>query len=92
MARIESFGITLIEAMASYLPVISFKTKGGLDLIQNNKNGYLVSNNNFNSFAEKIIELYKKKPNFKKFNDVYVAKFELKNVAKATVQIYKKIK
>ena len=92
MARIESFGITLIEAMASYLPVISFKTKGGLDLIQNNKNGYLVDNNNFNSFAEKIIEFYKKKLNIKKFNDVYVAQFDLKNVAKTTVQIYKKIK
>lgn len=90
MARIESFGITLIEAMASYLPVLSFKTKGGLDLIKNNKNGCLVDNNKFRSFSKKIIEFYRKKPNFKKFNNLYLKEFDLKNVAKKTIQIYKK--
>tara|TARA_B100000886_G_scaffold287363_1_gene212002 strand:+ start:11211 stop:12347 length:1137 start_codon:yes stop_codon:yes gene_type:complete len=90
MARIESFGITLIEAMASYLPIVSFKTKGGIDLIKNNKNGYLVDNKNFTYFSKKIIQFYKKKPNLKKFNDIYLRKFDLKNVAKNTIEIYKK--
>lgn len=90
MARIESFGITLIEAMASYLPIVSFKTKGGVDLIKNNKNGYLVDNKNFTYFSKKIIQFYKKKPNLKKFNDIYLRKFDLGNVAKNTIEIYKR--
>lgn len=90
MARIESFGITLIEAMASYLPIVSFKTKGGVDLIKNNKNGYLVDNKNFTYFSKKIIHFYKKKPNLKKFNDIYLRKFDLRNVAKNTIEIYKR--
>lgn len=92
MARIESFGITLIEAMAAYLPVISFRTKGGLDLIKNNQNGYLVKIKNYDLFARKIIEFYKKKLNFKKFNDIYLKKFDLINVAKQTILIYEKHK
>lgn len=91
MARIESFGITIIEAMAAYLPVISFKTKGGLDLIKNNQNGYLVEVKNYNLFANKIIGTYKKKFNLKKFNNIYLSRFDLKNVAKETIQIYKKM-
>ncbi len=90
MARIESFGITLIEAMASYLPIVSFKTKGGVDLIKNNKNGYLVDNKNFTYFSKKIIKFYKKKPNLKKFNDIYLRKFDLRNVARNTIEIYKR--
>ena len=56
----RSFGITLIEAMASYLPVLSFKTKGGLDLIKNNKNGCLVDNKKISFFFKKSSNFIKK--------------------------------
>ena len=46
LARIESFGITLLEAIAAGLPVISFDTKGANELIINNENGILVNEYN----------------------------------------------
>ena len=47
LSRIESFGITFIEAMASNLPIISFKTPGGRILIKDKKNGILINKGNF---------------------------------------------
>ena len=35
LSRIESFGVTIIESLASNLPVITFDTKGGNELIIN---------------------------------------------------------
>ena len=56
LARIESFGITLLEAIAAGLPVISFDTKGANELIINNENGILVNEYNPLKMAELIME------------------------------------
>ena len=43
LARIESFGVTIIEAIAAGLHVVSFNTKGANEIIVNNQNGYIVN-------------------------------------------------
>lgn len=54
----ESFGIVLIEAMSHGIPCIAFTSaEGANDLIQNDVNGYLVSNRNFDEMVNKIEEL-----------------------------------
>lgn len=51
----ESFGLVLIEAMAFGLPVIAFNgTSGAKTIIQNNKNGFLVFEDDIDLFVEKI--------------------------------------
>lgn len=94
LARIESFGITLIEAMASYMPVLSFYTKGGEELVKDKKNGFLIKNGNFKDYSRKLISISKNnilKKNIKSFNDIYLSRFDLKNTCLETINYYKKI-
>ena len=54
LARVEGSPIVLIDAIASHLPIISFNTRGGDELVVNNQNGFII--NNFDLFyAEKIL-------------------------------------
>ena len=54
----ESFGIVLIEAMSHGIPCIAFDSaEGARELITNKENGYLISDRNFTSYANKVSEL-----------------------------------
>lgn len=54
----ESFGIVLIEAMSYGVPCLAFTSaEGANDLIQNDKNGYLIENRDFDSMINKMEEL-----------------------------------
>lgn len=53
-AHKEGFGLVLVEAMASELPVITTDGGGNKDLIQNCYNGYLIQNRNSDDFTDKI--------------------------------------
>lgn len=54
----ESFGIVLIEAQSYGVPCIAFDSaQGALEIIENNKNGYLIENRDKQEMANKIIKL-----------------------------------
>ena len=54
VATYEPFGLVLLEAMASGLPVVTLDGKGNRDLIKEDKNGYMVYNQNPVAFADVI--------------------------------------
>ena len=58
LSRIESFGITFVEALASQIPIISFDTKGVNEIIIDKYNGYIIRENNINYMSNIIIEIY----------------------------------
>ena len=94
LARIESFGITFIEAMASGLPIISFNTKGANEIITNNYNGYIIDFNDIDNFVKKIKDIYANKQmlNFVEVNAFKTAeKYDLELVTKKLINIYKKV-
>lgn len=89
LARIESFGITIIEALASELPVITFDTKGGNELIVNNMNGNVVEENNLNNYVEAIL-MHKNINYYKRIKSNTIKsinKFDLTGVARDTTNI-----
>lgn len=58
-SKSETFGLTIIEAMAFGLPTISFNTSGPGSIIQDGENGYLVNKGNnieFVNIINKLIE------------------------------------
>lgn len=54
----ESFGLVLVEAASFGLPLIAFDSaQGAKEMIENDKNGFLISNRNKEKFIEKINEI-----------------------------------
>lgn len=54
----ESFGLVLVEAASYGLPLIAFDSaQGAKEIIENDKNGFLIPNRDKNKFAKKIDEI-----------------------------------
>lgn len=54
----EPFGLVIPEAMSCGLPVVAFDCPyGPSDLIEDEKDGYLIKDRDFNAFADRICEL-----------------------------------
>ena len=91
LARVESFGLTFVEALACGLPILTFKTKGVSEIISNHKNGFFI--NNLDQFVNKILEIQKNKKIYyrlQKFSRNSVNKYDLdKNILKVE-KMYKK--
>ncbi len=94
LARIESFGITLIESLAARTPVVTFDTKGANEIIKEGYNGNIIKKNDFDSFAEKI-KLYKENQEelerIKKNCIKSVEVFDLTNNTHSLIKIYKRL-
>lgn len=80
--------------MAAGLPVISFNTKGVNELIINHKNGFLIQENNFEEYANKILSFVNKKDYLdqKSFNKMYLKKFDLEEQVKIIINTYNELK
>ena len=58
----ESFGLVLVEAENHGLPLVAFSSaQGTCEIIQDNKNGFLIENRNKNKMASIIIKLIENK-------------------------------
>ena len=87
----EGLSLSLMEAMASGLPVICSKIRGNADLIEDGKGGYLINPNDINGFAESINTIKSTivyRQNFGTYNLSKVKQFSEENVKKKMVKIY----
>jgi glycosyltransferase involved in cell wall biosynthesis len=60
-SRFEAFGLTAIEAMSYEVPIVSSKTDGLKEVIEDKVSGILVSKEKSEEYAKEILTLIKKK-------------------------------
>jgi glycosyltransferase involved in cell wall biosynthesis len=65
--KYESFGLVLVEALASGTPVVSSNVGGISDIIVDGNNGFLVDYNDADAMAQRIVELHEKPDLYDKF-------------------------
>lgn len=65
--RIESFGIAIVEALASGTPVVSTNVGGIPDIIKDGINGYLIDYNDHEAMANRIVKLLNDNVLYEKF-------------------------
>ena len=79
----ESFGIVLIEAMSYGIPCIAFSSaEGALDIIENDKNGYLIDERNIDNMVCKVKDLIDDKNKRNKMGE-----YAIKSVTKYTSEV-----
>ncbi|HXH68820.1 MAG TPA: glycosyltransferase family 4 protein, partial [Pyrinomonadaceae bacterium] len=57
-ARAEAFGLVIVEAMLYGLPVIATSSEGALEIIEDGTSGILVPNEDAETLAKAILELF----------------------------------
>lgn len=87
----ESFGLVLLEAMSYGIPCVSFDSaKGSLDIIDDDKDGFIIKNRNIDEMASKIVALISQEP--KEISDNAQKKaqqFSYQNVRTEWLKIFK---
>lgn len=91
----EPFGIAILDAMASGLPVVASKEGGIPEIVENGKDGFLVEKKNSRQLAEALVKILEDK----KLRDKMArnaerhakTKFAWKKIARQTLALYKKV-
>ena len=87
----EGLPVNIMEAMSSGLPVIATNNRGHLELIQQEKNGYLIPNEDEKQFSTRILELFHSKERREmmgKNSEEIIATYTLEEVRAELNQIY----
>ncbi|MBI6001571.1 glycosyltransferase family 4 protein [Clostridium perfringens] len=94
--RQDVWGLVINEAMANGLPVITTnKCIAGLELIENNINGFLFDVDNYKELANRINELLNNEDlikTIKKNNLLKIKKYTIENMANQHLKIFKEFK
>ena len=86
----EGLSVALMEALAAGLPCVVSEIRGNVDLIKNEKGGFLCKPDDVNAFYNGIKKLSNKQMRLDmgKFNRKIMKKFDVHIIMKALLQIY----
>jgi len=93
-ATYEPYGLVLLEAMASGLPVIALNGGGNTELLENGKNGFLIETPNPKIFADKIMEILQNKELYSSISHYaqqYAQNYNIENYSQKLAVLYNKI-
>jgi len=87
----EGFPLVLLEAMSCGIPLVASDVGGISEIIQDNRNGFLVQTRNPDDIAEKVLKIVKDDVLIKKiseYNLIDVKKYNWDNITLKLEQIY----
>lgn len=87
----EGLPLAVMEAMASGLPIIASTIRGNVDLIEDNKNGFLVKPNDINEYIRSIEYLFMDMELRKKMSEYslnIINRYDINNIKKLIKNIY----
>jgi glycosyltransferase EpsF len=90
-ATYEPFGLVLIEAMAAGLPVVCLDGGGNKDIIEQGKNGYILTEQNSKLFVDDILKLYTNQElytNMSAYAKAFVKKYDINNYTDKLIELY----
>ena len=91
----ESFGLVIIESLSYGVPVVAYTTTFGVDdLIENNKDGYIVEQGDVSTLVDKSIELLdnpKQRNNFGNYGHSKIIKYEYETVMNQWFELIKEV-
>ena len=90
---VETFGIVLIEAMASGLPIITTNAQGCRDIIRNGKDGIMVDTNDEVNLSKAMQSMMSKKikDKYTTLSNARVLNFSWDNVVEKYIKLYSEI-
>lgn len=90
----EAFGLSMMEAMASGLPVICLDGGGNRDIIEQGINGYMIHENTVEAFADKIILLLNDPDLYRKMSknaSEFAKKYDITMYVENLLALYNKL-
>ena len=90
----ESFGLSALEAMASYVPVIASNVGGLSEVVDHNKNGFLENIGDVESMAEDALSLIDNKEKMINFSNSARKKaesFSMNEISQRYLELYQKL-
>ena len=88
----EALGLTIIEAMAAGLPVVTLDGRGNRDLIVQGRNGYMLYEQNAEQFADRILEIWNDKKKYQEmsaFAQEFAKQYDIKPYVDKLLNLYK---
>ncbi len=80
----EPFGLVFLEAMAAGVPVVALDGLGNRDVIENGRNGYIISDQNAGKFADVIMEICNDTEKYRsivKYAQSFCQAYDIKKIA-----------
>lgn len=86
----EGFGLVILEANSQGTPAMVYNSAGLRDVVQDNRNGWIIEKNNNQKMAEKIISIFNDGPRYKvlaQSSITYARSFVWEKVTKRSIDL-----